>query len=143
MLRIYEPPTLLNYLMAFIPCLIVLFNSFFAMVYSYYAWGTYEATVVSTVLSGFMFITEIVAMIYKQHYEFEKIQTLLELIARFNFFQLVFVSASISYVKTMGADGYTTYFTLLYLTTIPMFCLSSIPFVCGLFRITEREYRVI
>lgn len=57
----------------------------------------------------------------------------MEVILRINVFQLILCGSFITYVK--NSLDYSTYFTWLYIVTIPILILIAIPFVTGVFTV--------
>lgn len=68
---------------------------------------------------------------YHHHEQYETLPAIYELIGRINLFHLLVCSCFIIYVK-MGDNNYSTYFTWLYVLTIPIMILSIIPFIRNL-----------
>jgi len=123
-------PTCIQTIMAVCPNTIVFCSSFFMLYYAYNVKGTnmeYTSPFVSTILSIIMFLMCILIIAYRHHIDFEFLSPMYKIIIRINIFHLILCGSFVSYVKTSG--NYSTYFTWLYVVTIPIAILSFIPFV--------------
>jgi hypothetical protein len=130
---ITNEPTMIQTIMAIVPNTIVCASSFFMLCYAYSVKGNPDmeptSTIVSTILSFIIFIMCILSIAYQHHDKYDFISCIYPIIIRINLFQLIVCGSFISYVQTSG--NYSTYFTWLYVITIPIIIMSFLPFVTG------------
>jgi len=133
-----EEPTVFQLLIAFFPCTMILSSCMVILADAYQARGNHEkevqSTILATILSVVILISSLLFIAVRQHYtRFEIIRGIMEVILRINIFQLIVCGSFITYVK--NSLDYSTYFTWLYVVTIPILILIAIPFVTGVFTI--------
>jgi len=134
--RIEDHPTVKQYFMAVAPTLYIFLSSSTTLLYAYQAKGVTslekDAPSLSTLLSSLMILFEIVVIFYPTHERFEIIQWLMGIVFRINLVQLILSASFISYEST--TDDYMTYFTWIYVCTVPIVLLTAIPFFTDCFR---------
>jgi len=132
--RINRPSNIQTF-MGIVPALMVFSSSLVMLWFAYDVsdmpeWRT-TSPVVSTVLSLEMLVMCGIIIAYDHHEQYETLPAIYKLIGRINLFHLLVCSCFIIYVK-MGDNNYSTYFTWLYVLTIPIMILSIIPFIRNL-----------
>ena len=132
--RIENRPTTTQRAMAIVPFLIIMLCCMIILYYTYAARGNSSAEtfapVLATILSTVMLVTELIIIAYRHHPSYEPVQSVANIMVRFNIFHLIVCASCASYVKT--SDGYNTYFTWSYVLTIIIYLISFIPFVCSM-----------
>jgi hypothetical protein len=102
--------------------------------YTYIARGNIDAEafapVLATILSFVMLVTEFIIMAYRHHPSYVKVESVANVMVRFNIFHLIVCASCMVYVKT--GDGYNTYFAWSYVLTLIIYLISFSPFVCGI-----------
>jgi hypothetical protein len=133
--RIEDQPTTMQRIMAVLPMLVIMFCSTVILYYSYVARGNANsekwAPSIATILSVVMLIFEVMLIAYRHHVQYQLIRSTGEIIVRINIFHLIVCSSCIGYVKI--GNNYDTYFTLVCITTVPIYLLSFCPFLCGVY----------
>jgi FlaA1/EpsC-like NDP-sugar epimerase len=131
----YQSPRTIDYVIAVLPTLIVIFDSIIMLTLASHAKGTpeqeYASPMISTILSIIIFIVSLVGIMYQHHEEFEIIPIFFKIIIRINVFQSVICAMFVMYLKN-NIDQYSTYLTFLYITTIPIIFLAILPFRMGI-----------
>jgi hypothetical protein len=132
--RIENRPTTIQRAMAIIPFLLIMMCCMIILYYTYIARGNASdeafAPVLASILSTVMIITEFVIMAYRHHPSYIKVESVANVMVRFNIFHLIVCGSCASYVKTSG--GYDTYFAWSYVLTLIIYLISFSPFVCGM-----------
>ena len=132
--RIENRPTTMQRVMATIPFLLIMMCCMTILYHTYIARGNASdeafAPVLATILSTVMIITEFLIMAYRHHPSYEKVESVANVMLRFNVFHLIVCGSCASYVKTSG--GYNTYFAWSYVLTLIIYLISFSPFVCNM-----------
>jgi small-conductance mechanosensitive channel len=132
--RIENRPTTAQRAMAIVPFLLIMMCCMTILYHTYIARGNLSdeefAPVLATILSIVMIIAEFLIMAYHHHPSYEKVESVANVMLRFNIFHLIVCASCASYVKTSG--GYNTYFTWSYVLTLTIYLISFSPFVCGM-----------
>lgn len=132
--RIENQPTTAQRVMATIPFLLIMMCCMIILYYTYIARGNIDdeafAPILATILSFVMIITEFLIMAYRHHPSYEKVESVANVMVRFNIFHLIVCASCMVYVKT--GDGYNTYFAWSYVLTLIIYLISFSPFVCGI-----------
>ena len=132
--RIENRPTNAQRAMAIVPFLLIMLCCMTILYYTYIARGNSSAEafapVLASILSTVMIITEFLIMAYRHHPSYIKVESVANVMVRFNIFHLIVCGSCASYVKT--SDGYNTYFTWSYVLTLIIYLISFSPFVCGM-----------
>jgi cytochrome bd-type quinol oxidase subunit 2 len=133
--RLENQPTVYQRIMAIVPMFIIMVCSTVILYYSYTAQGNTDAEKwapnIATILSIVMLICEVLMIAYRHHEKYEMIRTMAEIMLRVNIIHLIICGSCVSYIKTSGT--YSTYFILVFLTTIPIYILSISPVMCGIY----------
>ena len=126
MVRMDANSSLKQTLMYYIPLWIITILCGAILYIAYYARDIIELRSVSADLSAWssfvMIVMEIVFIAYRHPVQFEWASTLMELAVRINLLHLIVSGSCVAYIKTNG--DYSTYFTLIYVLTIPILLLS-------------------
>lgn len=124
-----DEPTQSQTYMAIVPPLMVFSSSLFMLWFAYIVKGSSESKspIVSTILSIEMLLMCMLILFYRHHERYDMVPFIYRIIIRINLLHLIVCSCFISYVK-MSGDNYSTYFTWLYILTIPIMILSISPF---------------
>ena len=132
--RVENRPTTMQRVMATIPFLLIMFCCMIILYYTYIAQGNIDAETfaptLATILSFVMLVTEFLIMAYRHYPSYEKVESVANVMVRFNIFHLIVCGSCASYVKTSG--GYNTYFAWSYVLTSLIYLISFSPFVCGM-----------
>jgi len=132
--RIENQPTTMQRAMAIVPFLLIMFCCMIILYYTYIARGNIDAEafapVLATILSFVMLVTEFIIMAYRHHPSYIKVESVANIMVRFNIFHLIVCGSCASYVKTSG--GYNTYFAWSYVLTLIIYLISFSPFVCNM-----------
>jgi membrane protein YdbS with pleckstrin-like domain len=132
--RIENRPTTAQRAMAIVPFLLIMMCSMTILYHTYIARGNSSdeafAPVLATILSTVMLMTEFLIIAYSHHPSYEKVESVANVMLRFNIFHLIVCASCASYVKT--GDGYNTYFIWSYVLTLIIYLISFSPFVCGM-----------
>jgi hypothetical protein len=126
LVRMQSNHSLKNTLMYYIPLWIITILCGAILYVSYHARTIIELRSVSADLSAWssfgMIVMEIVFIAYQHPVQFEWASTLMEFALRINVLHAIITASCVSYIKTNG--DYSTYFTLIYVFTIPILLLS-------------------
>jgi len=132
--RIENQPTTMQRAMAIVPFLLIMFCCMIILYDTYIARGNIDAEafapVLATILSFVMLVTEFIIMAYRHHPSYIKVESVANIMVRFNIFHLIVCGSCASYVKTSG--GYNTYFAWSYVLTLIIYLISFSPFVCNM-----------
>jgi hypothetical protein len=132
--RIENRPTTMQRAMAIVPFLLIMLCCMTILYYTYIARGNIDAEafapVLASILSTVMIVTEFLVMAYRHHPSYIKVESVANVMVRFNIFHLIVCGSCASYVKTSG--GYDTYFAWSYVLTLIIYLISFSPFVCNM-----------
>jgi hypothetical protein len=124
--RMEASSSLKQTLFYYVPLWILTILTSVVLYVAYYARTIIELRSVSADLSAWssfvMIVMEIVFIAYRQPVQFEWASTLMELAVRINVLHAIITASCVAYIKTNG--DYSTYFTLIYVFTIPILLLS-------------------
>ena len=122
-------------LMYYIPLWILTILSTAILYVAYYGRDIVELRTVSANLSAWssfvMLIVEILFIAYRHPVQFEWARGLMEFTLKINVLHTIIAASSVAYIKTDGA--YSTYFTLIYVLTIPILLLSLSPILIRMY----------
>jgi len=122
-------------LMYYIPLWILTILSTAILYVAYYGRDIVELRTVSANLSAWssfvMLIVEILSIAYRHPVQFEWARGLMEFTLKINVLHTIIAASSVAYIKTDGA--YSTYFTLIYVLTIPILLLSLSPILIRMY----------
>jgi hypothetical protein len=134
MVRVENRPTTMQRAMAIVPFLLIMMCCMTILYDTYIARGNASdeafAPVLASILSTVMIIAEFLIMAYRHHPSYEKVESVANVMLRFNIFHLIVCGSCASYVKTSG--GYNTYFAWSYVLTLIIYLISFSPFVCNM-----------
>jgi hypothetical protein len=126
MVRMDASSSLKHTLIYYIPLWIITILCGAILYIAYYARTIIELRSISADLSAWssfvMIVVEIVFIAYRHPVQFEWASTLMELALRINVLHAIITASCVAYIKTNG--DYSTYFTLIYVFTIPILLLS-------------------
>ena len=124
--RMESSSSLKNTLMYYIPLWIITILCGAILYIAYHARTIIELRSVSADLSAWssfvMLFVEIIFIAYRHPVQFEWANVLMELALRINVLHAIVSASCVAYIKTNG--DYSTYFTLIYVFTIPILLLS-------------------
>ena len=124
--RMEANSSLKNTLIYYIPLWIITILCGAILYVSYHARNIIELRSVSADLSAWssfgMMAMEIVFIAYRHPVQLEWASTLMEFALRINVLHAIITASCVAYIKTNG--DYSTYFTLIYVFTIPILLLS-------------------
>ena len=122
-------------LMYYIPLWILTILTTAILYVAYYGRDIVDLRPVSANLSAWssfvMLIVEILFIAYRHPIQFEWARGLMELTLKINVLHTIIAASSVAYIKTDGA--YSTYFTLIYVLTIPILLLSLSPILIRMY----------
>ena len=122
-------------LMYYIPLWIITILTTAILYVAYYGREIVELRTVSADLSAWssfvMLIVEILFIAYRHPVQFEWARGLMEFTLKINVLHTIVAASSVAYIKTDGA--YSTYFTLIYVLTIPILLLSLSPILIRMY----------
>lgn len=135
LIRMEASSSLPQTLMYYIPLWILTILTSAILYVAYYAREIVELRTVSANLSAWssfvMLIVEILFIAYRHPVQFEWARGLMEFTLKINVLHTIIAASSVAYIKTDGA--YSTYFTLIYVLTIPILLLSLSPILIRMY----------
>jgi len=133
--RIEQYPTFKQYLIAYIPTLLIFLSTVTILTMAYQCRGIdsleKQAPNISTILSVMMLILELFLIVYQNHSRFDVLKTMIGIALRINLVHLILSSSFISFVKNGG--DFNTYASWISGITLPIFLLSGIPLFSDIF----------
>jgi len=135
LVRMEASSSLPQTLMYYIPLWILTILTSAILYVAYYAREIVDLRTVSANLSAWssfvMLIVEILFIAYRHPVQFEWARGLMEFTLKINVLHTIIAASSVAYIKTDGA--YSTYFTLIYVLTIPILLLSLSPILIRMY----------